>query len=200
MGGRSDRASFLGSALRGTDERRRWTVRDIRPCARCRGRHRTSRPNTAQRPKSELSRFHLRNAARNGVRCVGRLLACRRVTRVGLICRASPSRPNSNHDIEGNIAAVAGSSTLRFRDRACLPCLATLALTIENTGYANDKRRRLKRVLARISRSAVDTEKSGTKEGRTSANGEERVGGSAPGPLGSRAYWHKAPLGQQSSN
>jgi hypothetical protein len=49
-----------------------------------------------------------------------------------LMSRAPLAVPNSaNHEMEeGNITAVAGSPTLHFLDRAGLPYLATLALTI----------------------------------------------------------------------
>jgi hypothetical protein len=47
----------------------------------------------------------------------------------------------SNHDIEGNITAVAGTPALRFRDRARLPCLATLALTCDAYSILSNKRR-----------------------------------------------------------
>jgi hypothetical protein len=63
----------------------------------------------------------------------GAALTCRRVTRECLMFRASPSRPYFNHDVETNIAAVAGSPTLHFRDRARLYCLGTLALTMPRT-------------------------------------------------------------------
>jgi hypothetical protein len=39
-------------------------------------------------------------------------------------------QPSLLHDIEGNITAVAGSPTLRFRDRSRLPSLATLTLIL----------------------------------------------------------------------
>ena len=39
-------------------------------------------------------------------------------------------QPSLLHDIEGNITAVAGSPTQRFRDRVRLPCLAPLALIL----------------------------------------------------------------------
>jgi hypothetical protein len=39
-------------------------------------------------------------------------------------------QPPLLRDLEGNIAAVAGSPTLHFPDRARLPCLATLALIL----------------------------------------------------------------------
>jgi hypothetical protein len=57
------------------------------------------------------------------------VVICRRVARV---CLAPPQSPLllGNHEMEGNIAAaVAGSSARRFPGRACVPCLAALALT-----------------------------------------------------------------------
>jgi hypothetical protein len=70
----------------------------------------------------------------------GAALTCRRVTRECLVFRASPGRPYSNHDVETNIAAMAGSPTLYFPDRARLHCLGTLALTMPRTSDAMRKR------------------------------------------------------------